>query len=62
MYGAFVWARGALNRPKRRFSARAVSGEDPFLGAALAGPVVRGIQGQGVMACAKHYVDNSQVR
>jgi hypothetical protein len=24
LYGAFVWARGALNRPKRRFPARAV--------------------------------------
>ena len=26
MYGAFVWARSALNRPKRRFLTRVVNG------------------------------------
>lgn len=33
-------------------------GEDPYLGARLTGPVVRGIQSQGVMANAKHWVNN----
>lgn len=37
-----------------------LSGEDPYLGQELAGPTVRGIQSQGVIANAKHYVDNSQ--
>jgi hypothetical protein len=33
---------------------------DPFLGAALAPHAVRGIQSKGVIANAKHWVDNSQ--
>ena len=40
---------------------RYVSGEDPFLGYTLVQPVVRGIQSQGVIANAKHYVMNNQV-
>lgn len=37
-----------------------LSGEDPFLGAQLAGPAVRGIQSQNVVANAKHWVLNNQ--
>ncbi len=37
-----------------------LSGEDPTLGSILAGPAVEGIQSQGVIANAKHYVDNNQ--
>lgn len=37
-----------------------LSGEDPFLGARLAGPLVRGIQSKKVIACAKHWVLNNQ--
>lgn len=37
-----------------------LSGEDPYLGAELAGPVITGIQGSGVMANMKHYVNNNQ--
>ena len=37
-----------------------LSGEDPYLGYVLAQPVVRGIQSQGVLANAKHWVLNSQ--
>ncbi len=37
-----------------------LSGEDPYLGSVLAGPVIVGIQSQGVIANAKHYVDNNQ--
>jgi beta-glucosidase len=37
-----------------------LSGEDPHLGARMVGPVVRGIQAQGVAAVAKHWIDNSQ--
>lgn len=37
-----------------------MTGEDPYLGKVLAGPIVRGIQDQKVMACAKHWVANSQ--
>lgn len=35
-------------------------GEDPVLAATMVGPSVKGIQSQGVIACAKHYVDNNQ--
>ena len=37
-----------------------LSGEDPFLGSILAGAAVRGIQSQGVIANAKHWVNNNQ--
>jgi beta-glucosidase len=37
-----------------------LSGEDPVLGAQMVGPLVRGIQDQGVLANIKHFVDNSQ--
>ena len=37
-----------------------LSGEDPYLGAILAGPVVAGIQTEGVIANAKHYINNNQ--
>ena len=37
-----------------------ISGEDPFLGYRLVQPVVRGIQSKGVIANAKHYVNNNQ--
>merc|ERR550532_3626259 len=37
-----------------------LSGEDPYLGYQLAGPITKGIQEQKVMACAKHWVVNSQ--
>ena len=37
-----------------------LSGEDPFLGFTLAGAAVRGIQKQGVIANAKHWVNNNQ--
>jgi beta-glucosidase-like glycosyl hydrolase len=36
------------------------SGEDPYLGFVLIQPVVKGIQSQGVIANAKHYIDNNQ--
>ena len=37
-----------------------LSGEDPVLGANMVPPVVKGIQGKGVIANAKHYVNNNQ--
>lgn len=37
-----------------------MSGEDPYLGAVLAGAYVRGVQGEGVMAVAKHWAFNEQ--
>ena len=37
-----------------------ISGEDPVLGAELVGPVIEGIQSQGVIANAKHWVQNNQ--
>eukprot|EP00730_Choanoeca_flexa_P009428 TRINITY_DN12646_c4_g1_i1.p1 TRINITY_DN12646_c4_g1~~TRINITY_DN12646_c4_g1_i1.p1 ORF type:complete len:687 (+),score=167.95 TRINITY_DN12646_c4_g1_i1:2334-4394(+) len=36
------------------------SGEDPFLGYTLVQPLIKGIQSQGVIANAKHYVNNNQ--
>ena len=35
-------------------------GEDPFLTARLVVPSVIGIQSQGIIATAKHYIDNDQ--
>jgi len=37
-----------------------LSGEDPYLGARLVRPFVRGVQSEGVMACAKHFAFNEQ--
>eukprot|EP00040_Diaphanoeca_grandis_P016729 m.86681 g.86681 ORF g.86681 m.86681 type:complete len:826 (-) comp25989_c0_seq1:109-2586(-) len=37
-----------------------LSGEDPMLGYTLIQPVVTGIQSQGVVANAKHYINNNQ--
>jgi len=37
-----------------------LSGEDPYLGYVLAKPVVEGIQSAGVVANAKHWVNNNQ--
>jgi len=37
-----------------------VSGEDPMVGAHLGGPLVKGIQSNGILANAKHYVNNNQ--
>jgi beta-glucosidase len=39
-----------------------LSGEDPMLGAIMVPPVITGIQSQKVIANAKHYVNNNQVR
>ena len=41
-------------------SSQAICGEDPFLCAALAPAVVNGIQTQGMMASATHFVANEQ--
>ncbi|MGC9259467.1 MAG: glycoside hydrolase family 3 N-terminal domain-containing protein [Phycisphaerae bacterium] len=35
-------------------------GEDPYLAGQMAAPWIRGVQSQGVAACAKHYVANEQ--
>jgi beta-glucosidase len=35
-----------------------LSGEDPFLGSCLVSEVVKGIQHNGVIANAKHYINN----
>jgi beta-glucosidase len=37
-----------------------ISGEDPFLGAELVGPLIKGIQSNGVMANMKHFINNNQ--
>lgn len=39
-----------------------ISGADPFLGYTMVQPVVKGIQSQNVIANAKHYALNNQVR
>ena len=42
------------------YRSRYLSGEDPFLGSILVKPAIEGIQSQGVIANAKHWVINSQ--
>jgi beta-glucosidase len=37
-----------------------ISGEDPFLGFHMGAAVTAGIQSEGVVATAKHFIDNSQ--
>lgn len=37
-----------------------VSGEDPMVGAYLTGPLVKGIQSNGILANMKHYINNNQ--
>ena len=37
-----------------------ISGEDPFLGAQMVVPFIRGVQGEGVVATAKHFAANNQ--
>lgn len=37
-----------------------ISGEDPFLGYTMVGPVIEAIQAGGVIANAKHWVNNNQ--
>jgi Glycosyl hydrolase family 3 N terminal domain len=37
-----------------------LSGEDPFLGYTMVQPVIKGIQSQGVIANAKHFMNNNQ--
>ena len=34
---------------------------DPYLGYTMVGPVIKGIQANGVVANAKHWVNNNQV-
>jgi beta-glucosidase len=46
--------------PKNGRNFEYISGEDPFLGAALVGPVITGIQSTNVIANAKHWVNNNQ--
>mgnify|MGYP002634965888 CR=1 FL=1 len=41
-------------------NAEYISGEEPALGAALAAAYVRGLQGVGVAAVAKHFALNQQ--
>ena len=37
-----------------------ISGEDPFLGYQMVQPVIKGIQGEGVVANAKHWVSRAR--
>jgi beta-glucosidase len=37
-----------------------VSGEDPYVGASLVGPLIKGIQSNGILANMKHYINNNQ--
>jgi beta-glucosidase len=53
----------AVNFYRTSFHGRgyeSLSGEDPFLGAALVVPLVKGIQSQKIMTTTKHYTVNDQ--
>ena len=61
--GANVWLGPGLNVLRLPWNGRSfeyLSGEDPYLGAALVGPLVRAAQAEGVAATAKHFVGNTQ--
>ncbi len=68
--GAEFWGKGAnvqlgpgvnvARVPRNGRNFEYMSGEDPFLGYTLVQPAVQGIQSQGVIADAKHYVLNNQ--
>ena len=46
--------------PRNGRNAEYLTGEDPYLGAALASRYVQGVQSEGVAACVKHYAANNQ--
>lgn len=61
--GANVWLGPGLNVLRMPWNGRSfeyLSGEDPYLGAALVGPLVQAAQAEGVAATAKHFVGNTQ--
>lgn len=41
-------------------SFESLSGEDPYLGAALVPPFIKAVQARGIIATVKHWVDNNQ--
>ncbi len=41
-------------------NAEYLTGEDPYLGSRMAPAFIKGVQAQGVWACAKHYVANDE--
>ena len=60
--GAAVQLAPGLNLMRIAEDGRAfeyISGEDPILGYHMANSIVRGIQDGGVMANAKHWVNNN---
>jgi beta-glucosidase len=58
------WLRRSCISPqthsKRARCCRYLSGEDPILGYILSQPAIKGIQSEGVIANAKHYIMNDQ--
>lgn len=63
MKGAGVQLGPALNVARLPIDGRNfeyISGEDPVVGAELAGPMVKGIQSNGVIGVMKHFVNNNQ--
>lgn len=61
--GAGVQLGPGLNLMRNQFDGRNfeyLSGEDPFIGATLVAPLIKGIQSNGVMANMKHFINNNQ--
>lgn len=61
--GANVLLGPGLNvhrTPRGGRNAEYIPGESPYLGSRLAGPYVRGVQSQSVLAVMKHFVANGQ--
>jgi beta-glucosidase len=56
----FVSPRLCVSQPRNGRNFEYLSGEDPYLGYTLVQSAVRGIQSQGVIANAKHWVLNNQ--
>lgn len=61
--GANVFLGPGLNLARVPLNGRNfeyASGEDPYVGYTLAQPIIKGVQSQGVIANAKHWVNNNQ--